>query len=78
MNVADVVVLLAAVIAVAGLGWFFFGPRKASTAAMADGVQRVQVWVAGGFSGRESRGPSPRRCGWAAGWSPGRSMRPSA
>ena len=43
MRFADIVVLLAAVVAVGGLGWFFFGPRKASTAELSDGVQRVQV-----------------------------------
>ena len=50
MSVADVVVLLAAVIAVGGLGWYFFGPRKSSTAELSGGVQRVQVRVAGGYS----------------------------
>jgi Cu+-exporting ATPase len=49
MSVADVAVLLACLAAIGGLGWFFFGPRKASAAAVADGVQRVTVRVAGGY-----------------------------
>ncbi len=50
MNAADLVVVLAAAAALAGLGWFFFGPRKASTAVLADGVQRLEVTVRGGYS----------------------------
>jgi Cu+-exporting ATPase len=50
MNTADVVVLLAAAAAVAGLGWFFFGPRRAHTALLAGGVQRVRVTVRGGYT----------------------------
>src|SRR2546421_418835 len=34
----------------AGLGWFFFGPRKARTAELAGGVQRATVTVRGGYS----------------------------
>jgi hypothetical protein len=33
MGAADIAVLLASVAAVAGLGWFFSAPRKASAAA---------------------------------------------
>ena len=50
MNVADMAVLAAAVLSIGGSGWFFFGPRKASTAQLAGGVQRVTVRVAGGYS----------------------------
>jgi Cu+-exporting ATPase len=50
MNAADVVVIVAAVVGLAGLGWFFFGPRKARSAELAGGVQRVQVTVKGGYS----------------------------
>src|SRR5215470_19391701 len=39
-----------AVVALAGLGWFFFGPRKAKSAALAGGVQRATVTVRGGYS----------------------------
>ncbi|MFE7754522.1 heavy metal translocating P-type ATPase [Streptomyces sp. NPDC057418] len=49
MGVADVVVLALAVVLVAGLGWFFFGPRKARTAQLEGGVQRVEVTVRGGY-----------------------------
>src|SRR5215472_4890026 len=50
MNVADVSVLLAAVVAIGGLGWFFFGPRRARSAQLEGGVQRVVVTVKGGYS----------------------------
>ncbi len=50
MTAADIVVALAAVAAVAGLGWFFFGPRRAATAQLSGGVRRVEVKVAGGYS----------------------------
>src|SRR5215813_5221020 len=50
MNAGQVVVVLAAVVALAGLGWFFFGPRKAKSAALAGGVQRATVTVRGGYS----------------------------
>lgn len=48
MDIADVVVVLAAVALVAGLVWFFFGPRRARAAQLEAGVQRVQVTVRGG------------------------------
>ncbi|MBO0869038.1 MAG: cupredoxin domain-containing protein, partial [Micromonosporaceae bacterium] len=47
---ADLVVLAAAVLAVVGLAWFFFAPRRAHTAELSGGVQRVRVKVAGGYS----------------------------
>ena len=50
MTVIDVVIVIAAAVAVAGLGWFFFGPRRAHTAEVSGGVQRVGVRVAGGYS----------------------------
>jgi Cu+-exporting ATPase len=50
MGVADVVVIAAAVALLAGLGWFFFGPRRSRTAALENGVQRVIVTVRGGYS----------------------------
>jgi len=50
MRVADIVVLLAAAAALGGLGWFFFGPRKARSAELAGGVQRATVTVRGGYS----------------------------
>jgi Cu+-exporting ATPase len=50
MSAADVIVVIAAVAALAGLGWFFFGPRRASAAELAGGVQRADVTVRGGYS----------------------------
>jgi Cu+-exporting ATPase len=50
MSAADIAVVVAAVVALAGLGWFFFGPRKARTAELARGVQRATVTVRGGYS----------------------------
>ena len=50
MNASAIVVALAAAAAIAGLGWFFFGPRKAHTAQLAGGVQRLEVTVRGGYS----------------------------
>jgi Cu+-exporting ATPase len=50
MSAADIGVLVAAVAAIAGLGWFFFGPRRAASARLEGGVQRVAVTVKGGYS----------------------------
>lgn len=50
MGLADVVVVISAAVLIAGLGWFFFGPRRARTARMEGGVQRVDVTVRGGYS----------------------------
>jgi Cu+-exporting ATPase len=50
MSVADVAVMIAAAVSLAGLGWFFFAPRRARTAELAGGVQRVTVTVRGGYS----------------------------
>ncbi|GAA0250142.1 copper-translocating P-type ATPase [Saccharothrix mutabilis subsp. mutabilis] len=49
MTTADIVVLATAVAVIAGLGWYFFGPRRARRAEVADGVQRVEVTVRGGY-----------------------------
>jgi Cu+-exporting ATPase len=50
MSAADIAVTIAAVAALAGLGWFFFAPRRARTAELAGGVQRITVTVRGGYS----------------------------
>ncbi|NKQ55663.1 cadmium-translocating P-type ATPase [Amycolatopsis sp. K13G38] len=50
MSSVDLVVVVVAIAAVAGLGWFFFAPRRARAAAVSDGVQRIQVIVRGGYS----------------------------
>jgi Cu+-exporting ATPase len=49
MDVTDITVLLASLAAVAGLGWYFFAPRRAGVAEVSDGVQRIQVTVHGGY-----------------------------
>jgi P-type Cu+ transporter len=49
MNAVDILVVVVAVAALAGLGWFFFGPRKATAAVLAGGVQRLGVTVRGGY-----------------------------
>ena len=50
MSVADVVVVVAAVLLSAGLWRFFFGAKEASRAELRDGVQEVTVTVKGGYS----------------------------
>ncbi|MFF7643955.1 heavy metal translocating P-type ATPase [Streptomyces canus] len=50
MNLADWVVVLVSAVLLAVLGWFFFGPRRARTAEMSGGVQRVALTVRGGYS----------------------------
>src|SRR6266545_3671990 len=50
MGAVDIAVLLVSAVVLAGSGWFFFGPRRARTAELGDGVQRVEVTVRGGYS----------------------------
>ena len=50
MSVADVVVVVGAVLLSAGLWRFFFGAKEASRAELRDGVQEVTVTVKGGYS----------------------------
>ena len=50
MDASAIVVAIAAAAAIAGLGWYFFGPRKAHAAQLAGGVQRLEVTVRGGYS----------------------------
>src|SRR5262245_40958755 len=50
MSSVDLVVVMVALAAVAGLGWFFFAPRRARAAMVGDGVQRLRVTVRGGYS----------------------------
>lgn len=50
MGTVDVAVLVATAAAIAGSGWFFFGPRRARTAVLGAGMQRVEVVVRGGYS----------------------------
>src|ERR1035437_4296665 len=50
MNAADIAVVAADVVAAAGLGWWFFGPKPAAEAAVSGGVQEVRVTVRGGYT----------------------------
>ncbi|MFI7413496.1 heavy metal translocating P-type ATPase [Streptomyces sp. NPDC049627] len=50
MGAVDVVVVLASVLLVCALGWYFFGPRRAGAARLEGGVQRVEVTVRGGYT----------------------------
>ena len=46
----DIIVVVVAVLVIAGLAWYFFAPRRARAAAVSGGVQRVQVTIRGGYS----------------------------
>ena len=50
MSGVDVAVLVGAALAIAGLAWYFFSPRRAHAAAVNDGVQRIQITIHGGYS----------------------------
>ncbi|MGW6396416.1 heavy metal translocating P-type ATPase, partial [Streptomyces sp. NPDC055103] len=50
MTVVDVIIVVVAAGLIAVLGWYFFGPRKAGTARLEGGVQRIDVTVRGGYS----------------------------
>jgi len=49
VNAAGILVVVVSVAALAGLGWFFFGPRRATAAVLAGGAQRLEVTVRGGY-----------------------------
>ena len=50
MDLTQIAVAVGAVVVIALLGWYFFGPRKASTAQLRDGIQHVEVTIRGGYS----------------------------
>jgi len=50
MSSVDVAVLVGAALAIAGLAWYFFAPRRAQAASVNDGVQRIQITIHGGYS----------------------------
>ncbi|MHA7301947.1 heavy metal translocating P-type ATPase [Pseudarthrobacter sp. MDT1-22] len=50
MDLVDVVVILAGVVLVGFLAWFFFAPRRAVSAHPRGGVQVVDIAVRGGYS----------------------------
>ncbi|MFV2039371.1 MAG: HAD-IC family P-type ATPase, partial [Acidimicrobiales bacterium] len=50
MGVAEWIVVAGALALAAFMYWFFFGPKKASKAAVVGGVQEVNITVKGGYS----------------------------
>ena len=48
--IADLAVIAGAVLLTAGLGWFFFGPKKARVAKLVGDTQQVRITVKGGYS----------------------------
>ena len=48
--IADLAVIAGAVLLTAGLGWFFFGPKKAQVAEQVGDGQEVRITVKGGYS----------------------------
>ena len=50
MGLAEWFVIVASVAVAGFLWWFFFGPKKSSTAAVRDGVQVVDITVKGGYA----------------------------
>ncbi|MFV8319939.1 heavy metal translocating P-type ATPase [Mycobacterium sp. 23] len=50
MSNIDVAVLAGAALAIAGLAWYFFAPRRAHASAVSDGLQRARITIRGGYS----------------------------
>jgi Cu+-exporting ATPase len=50
MSLSDLAVIAAIVLTVAALAWWFFGPKPAAEAELADGVQKIRVRVRGGYT----------------------------
>ncbi len=50
MSASDIVVVAVDLMVAAGLGWWFFGPKKTTTSELEGGVQTVHVTVRGGYS----------------------------
>lgn len=51
MDSTEIGVLIAAVLLIVAVLWFFFGPKKRSEVSMTDsGVQEIKVTVRGGYS----------------------------
>jgi Cu+-exporting ATPase len=50
MSGAEILVTASGAGLIAALAWFFFGPKRAGTAEVRDGVQEVEVTVKGGYS----------------------------
>jgi Cu+-exporting ATPase len=50
MGPAEIAVLIGGLALIAGLAWYFFGPKQAHTAVVRGGVQEVDIEVKGGYS----------------------------
>lgn len=52
MTTADVLVIIGGLALIAGIAWFFWGPRKGScrTAVTSSGYQEARVLVKGGYT----------------------------
>jgi Cu+-exporting ATPase len=50
VSVAELLVTGGGLLAILGLAWFFFGPRRTAVGEIRDGVQEVDVTVSGGYS----------------------------
>lgn len=50
MESDQIAVIEIAIVLIAVLAWYFFGPRKTTTATMAGDVQEVRITVKGGYS----------------------------
>ena len=50
MSTNDVVIVAADAVIAAGLGWWFFGPKKSTETAVEGDIQTVRVTVHGGYS----------------------------
>ncbi len=49
MNANDILIVVAALVVTALMGWYFFGPKRSHRAELEDGVQVVRVTVKGGY-----------------------------
>jgi P-type Cu+ transporter len=50
MDLPELLVVVAGALLLAGLAWYFLGPKKAARARLTDGVQEVEITVRGGYS----------------------------
>jgi Cu+-exporting ATPase len=50
MELSQLLVALAGAALIAGLSWYFFGPRRSTRARLIHGVQAIEVIVKGGYS----------------------------
>ena len=55
MSADGFAVVLVAAALIAGLAWFFFGPKAAKRAVLRGGVQEIEVTVKGGYSPSQIR-----------------------